>query len=750
VATPSAAQTAAVTPTAAQTSDSQAAGLEEVVVTAERRTERLEDVPVSVTVLSGTQLKDRQLKNVNDLSLATPSMTTAVAFSPLDIRINLRGISELVPSLAVDPATGIYIDGVYWATDAGSNLGLVDMERVEVLKGPQGTLFGRNTLGGALNLTTKGPDPDFGGDASATVGNLGTYGFTGVLNLPINDNGGLRFVYDHEQTAGYGSDLLLGRRLNSLKSDYMRISGKYKITNNIDFEGMAYYTTGEAGPIAAKITYADPNNPLTTLIPALQGKPGESLADYVGKGGFYDTFANFYRASNPFTIYGTADTINATFGAIHARSITGYTHTYDNPGFDTDGTPFTVLNVDQWPLKASQFSEELDLFDDDAMDNRLTWIGGLYYFNETGSQLVYSEQIPPIGTQFGQYNVDGPIVDNSSYAAFGQATYEILPKLQLTGGVRYTYDERAVTYVPSYYSLADNSYLSCGLASAPHNIPQSQCHQSYSTSFGYVPWTAGLNYKASDDTLLYAKVSEGYRSGAWSQTAPTTASLSVFAPVAPESILTPEVGAKLELWDGHLRINGAAYYADYSNIQVNNNILNPQGQPVTIIQNAGTGEVYGGELEASALIGRLRVDTGLGLVEPHYTSGPYSVQGQQQPFFNVSKTTANVALSYPLNTGFGVLTTSGSYSWRSKVVYGNLQPGNAAQNASITQGAYGLLDAKMELNVNNSNWTVSIWGKNVAGQKYYAGGVQYYQSLGYTEMVPGQPATFGATLSVDF
>jgi iron complex outermembrane receptor protein len=719
--------------------------LEEVIVTAQRRAERLQDVPVSVSAFSTERLDRAQIHDVNGLAQATPAMTTAQAFSPLDIRVNLRGVSELVPSLAVDPATGVYVDGIYLQTNAGSNLALIDMERVEVLKGPQGTLFGRNTIGGALNITTKKPEPEFGGLAKLTLGNYDQVSATGVVNLPLGDRAGVRVVFQHDEHDGYGRNTLLDLPLESMRLDYVRGSARFEATEDIELVGTAFYTRSKMSPVASKVTYVNPASPLPGLIPALQGHPGDSLANYMG-GDVHDTQGNI-QPQNQLEAYGFTGTATGHFGAINVQSITGYTNLVQDAGSDIDGSPYTFISLLNQGLSTEQFSQEFQVYGK-ALDDRLDWIAGLYYFHETGDQKQFTQVIPPLATPPGAISRDGPSVRNTSYAAFIQATYEIMPRLRLTGGIRYTKDERRASYDAITFSQATGAVLTCDVSPLSPATPAAQCRRSFDASFDYVPWTLGLDYKPNDHTLLYAKVSKGFRSGSFPGAAPTANNVLVFAPVEPESLLSPEVGAKLDLLDGRLRVNAAAYYSNYKNIQQNANVASPSGGITNILTNSGRGEIYGGELEVSALVQKLRIDASLGLVQPEYKTGASAIAGQ--PFTNVSKTTASLAGSYPVELGFGTLTLSGAYAYRSKVVLFSIVPGNAAQNAAVSQKGYGLLDAQAQLELANSPITLSVWGKNITDKEYRVGATDFANTLGFSVAFPGAPATYGGTVSVKF
>jgi iron complex outermembrane receptor protein len=711
-------------------------GLEEIVVTAQRREERLQDVPISVTALTGSQLQQQQVFDVTRLTNAAPSVWVAQALDPTDIVIGIRGLSETIPQMVVDPAVGIYVDGVYVSRSAGANVSLIDMERVEVLRGPQGTLFGRNTIGGAFNITTNRPTDKLEGSLEATGGNYDTRAFTGVLNVPlVGDTLDARFVYQHSEHGGYEHSDYLGQDLNSLKEDYFR--GTFKLQASEHWQALlaADYANFRGHSAFSKFAYFDPTAalpgapPFNVLIPALNGHPGDLLSNYVG-GNFHANAAGI----NPdfFTkTYSTTGTVTGQFDNVAVKSISSYRHASRDSPVDLDGTPYPFLQIPYEPFSYHQISQELQAYGK-ALDSRLDWIGGLYYFRETGNQQVYTQFLAPLAPiNIGDYDAL-----NVSKAIFAQLTYEIVSRLRLTLGARYTRDTRNVDY---------HDHTSAGLCTVPAQILNEAgvCSATGEVVYSYTPFTAGLDYRLSDSTLLYAKLSRGYRSGGWPQSVTNPAG---FVPFGPENVLSPEVGAKIELFDQRLRLNSAAFYSNYKQIQVSQDVPSAFG-PATITTNAGDGRIYGGEMEATALIQKLRVNLSVGLVQPKYTQGPLV----GTPFLNVSKMTTALALSYPIDTPVGQFDLNSDYAWRSALSFFPPIPNNAAASEALTQNGYGLLGARIVYHVAQSPFEVSLWGKNLTGKQYKVRTIDFVSpGLGNVIYLPGDPLTFGASVDYKF
>ena len=717
--------------------------LQEVVVTAQRRAERLQDVPVAITALDSRQLASRQILDARDLAAAAPSVSFAQGEGdPTDIVLGIRGLAITQAQLTVDPAVGVYIDGVYLSRTSGANAGFVDMQQVEVLRGPQGTLFGRNTIGGALNITTNAPTSKFEGLVSADFGNYDSRDFTGILNLPvIGDKIDVRLVYQHVEHSGYAHDDYLNVDQNDLYQDYGRLSVRVRPTAGWELlvTSDLMHATGDSQ--ASKVDYVDPSSPFNAVVPAVQGHPGDLIGNYVGKGGFYTTYSDIDPRLNLKTSSTTATLTGHLGSGVTVKSITGYRWEDVARGLDFDGTPYVLLQTPVNYLNYDQVSQELQLLGD-GFGGRLQWIFGGYYFRESGHQGQVTELLGGLTPAYPRSQYEAT---NQSDGAFVQATYEILPKVRLTAGIRYTDDSRSIRYLDQDVDPATGA-LSCGLA--PQLLDNSGACQSqeYHADFSYLPFTVGLDYKPVRDVLLYAKVSRGFRSGGFEQDATNAAQT---APFAPEDLLSPEGGFKLEVLDRRLRLNGAVYYSFYDNIQQSFNAIGSNGTPITITANVGDAHLYGGELEGDALLGRLRVHAGLGLVEPTFTQGPEV----GLPFTNVSRLTYSVGANYPIEFSAGSLQISSDYVYRSREYFFEPYPGNPAASAANTQDGYGLWNARLDFTLAAEPVTLSLYGRNLSNQVYKARDTDFYSGgagFGFIQELLGDPRTYGFAVTYKF
>lgn len=741
----------------------QSSKLDDIIVTARRREERVQDVPISITALNNAQLQQFQVIDVVSLANVTPGMTANQSLGPTEITIAIRGLTNVTPSLNSDPAIGQYVDGVYNALTTGANTSMIDLDRVEVLKGPQGTLFGRNTIGGAMSITTNKPTDKFEGYVEGDWGNYDAQTYTGVLNLPIVPGKlDTRLVYHFDEHQGYGENETLGTQNGTLHQNYVRESIKAEPADDWEVTLTASYDREYGNNVANKLGYLDPTTSIVNTYPSLFGMPNVLISDYVLKGGWQDSYENqldtFFLAQSSFT-----STITGKLSdAVTVKSITGYTKTANAFTSDADASPYTILQLPAYATDANQTSEELQLYGD-ALESRLKWLTGVYYYIESGTQLVSAVILPAFSPPPEVEETMGSDPNhNKSYSSFAQLTYELTPGLRLTGGVRYTKDIREVTYHDNVNVVATDAYVSCALANTPTASTIDGCGYSASVGYHYIPWTVGIDYEPNKNSLVYAKVSQGYRSGAFQLQGPAAtgnpvqnaAAVAAFLPVAPESLLSPEIGAKMDFLDHKFRINGAAFYSDYKNVQTST-ILPPPCSTCSILaqlQNSGGARVYGGELELEALLGGLRLNGGAGVAVPKYILGP----SEGMPFVKVSKVNASVGASYPIQMQSGVLTLNSDYTWRSKMFLYGLSAGGFsptaadAINAAVTQPAFGTLQARITFDLTSAPITFALYGQNLTNVDYKVSAEDFGPPLSWANFFVGPPRTFGGSVKYRF
>ena len=566
----------AAMPAFAQSTDTPVAADEggyggDIVVTAERRESSLQKTPISVTALNNQALSDLQINRTADLQRVTPSLSvTQGTVDPTTLTIFMRGAGQNAGTwVGYESAVGLYVDDLYFASLTGANLDLADLERIEVLRGPQGTLYGRNTLTGAIKYVTKKPSATPFGDFEGEVGAYDMVRLKGTVSTPLSDNWAMLVSGNYFERDGYFNAPALDRDDYGFAKEYGgRVALKYIGDGPFGLSASAFYSHAKNDGSVGLAT-----NP-TTLEPA-----AENPYTYVGP----------LDGMGDVETYGGDLTLSYDIGGATIKSITGVVRneqefladtTAGRPTNTVDG-PYD-LGFDRLESEAgrTQISQELQVLGD-AMDDRLHYIGGLYYFREKGHQGRTDYLL-------GVYDLLPQLVNmkTTSYAAYGQLTYDFTPSFSAIAGLRYTHEKKSVEgYQQNNLTtvLADRTY---------GDIDASRSAESWTPKFG-------LNWQASDDVLVYASVSRGFQAGGFNYLAlvnPTNYENGF----DPQTVWAYEVGLKTSFLDGKGRLNLAAYRNDFSDIQTN---VVVNGSALT--QNAGTARVQGleGEFSYSPLRG---------------------------------------------------------------------------------------------------------------------------------------------------
>jgi len=604
--------------TATPADETQDDTIQEITVTARRISERLQSTPVAVTAVTTEAIDKAQVTNIDQLQRLAPGLviqpTTSQAGSA---SLSMRGQSSTDALLANDQAIGVYLDGVYMARSSGALFNLVDTERVEVLRGPQGTLFGRNTTGGAINLIAKKPTGELEGMVRLRYGNYDTREAVGVLNVPlVGDQLAVRAVYQHSQYDGFGRDGISGNRIGFDNTDLFRASLLIApVDEPFRILVQADYTDRRTGGEIVGLKSFTPNATLNALIALCSGPTadarcpvktpaGDTLARYatdvIGKGDFYTSYSytpfQFGNAKSG----GISGTLEYELGQnIDLKSITAYRGVKTGSLNPFAGSPYLLTGPLLPPVEGNfisqrQFSEELQLTGK-AFAGQLDWIIGAFYFTEHGYDHSRSRSLYPFSTSLNYLDAN---VRNKSYAAYGQATYHLTDAIRITGGLRYTEDHRkAVRFNRSERPATSGTFV-CTLVPATIDAGTT-CQATNTATFDYLSYTAGMDWQITSDAFVYAKTSRAYRSGGFN----TRAVLGgLAAGFGPERVTDYEIGAKLDLLDRKLRFNVAAYMSQYNDIQRGIPILTPGSLVLASgTQNAAKGKIHGIEAELTVL-----------------------------------------------------------------------------------------------------------------------------------------------------
>jgi iron complex outermembrane receptor protein len=738
----------------AQTPQQSGFELEEVIVTARKREEGLQETPVAVSVFTSDELKFRQIQSTDDLEQVTPNLTFVSAApgsgSSSTSQIFIRGIGQVDFTGVTDPGVGLYVDGVYYARSVGGTMPLLDLDRVEVLRGPQGTLFGRNTMGGAVVLHTKKPSETFGGSLEFETGSDDKMFVTGIVNMPISDTLRTKAVLSRRDRDGYveripdgkdlGDDDKWGARLSALWTPSDRLEGYFTADFSREREnGAPGVSVGinDLMLLAGLANILDPECPLPPGPPVGRSTLGDPrCANDTAFIGEHKTGGTFLTKSD-LDFWGLSGTL--TWEAadwLTVKSITSYRDMSLDASRDGDDTDFDIWGA-QDTFDNDQFSQELQ-FTGRALQDRLNWLLGIYYFEETtdNANLIF----PQIGAIRS-----GGISDNDSKAAFTQATYSVTERLAVTAGLRWTEDQKRFTpdqfflsaadpAVAAFFGLPPNTALTAaGIFPVGHRIlPKEQFKLSFSD------WTPMVNvaYRWTEELMTYFTWSEGYKSGGFDQrmavppTDPITGTLTnTPSTFEPETASAFELGLKTDIFDDRMRLNAAVFHTEYEDIQL---IVRETINAITF--NGGTGTLTGFEVETTLVPTPNVLITGaVGYIDASYDQlDPLVIANGVLPghdFVNTPEWTGNMGAAYAIRMPQrGTLTPRISWSYRS----GSYK--DAINSPQLYQDAYHLLNVSLTFDSDDGHWQGVIGGTNIGDEKYlFTGNCPYQTAAAYCQ-----------------
>ncbi|MDE2411538.1 MAG: TonB-dependent receptor [Sphingomonadales bacterium] len=718
-----------------------------ITVTARKRVESLQETPIAISAFSEGALEARGIHSTDGLANLTPNLTLqnnpSYSGASNSASIYIRGIGQqdFVPT--VEPGVGVYVDGVYVARSVGAILDLVDMDRIEVLRGPQGTLFGRNTIGGAISVTSKAPD--FHGISAAGSATYGTDNLANVkatVNVPLSEDVAVRVSAAYFRQDGYVTRTSDQQDLGNQNRFAGRLALRAKPTANWTIDLSVDGTTArENGPPMSLLGInfgktTDPGTPpmadIWNIIANVQagGAPvpcaippaplNLAVANcfdnrYVlGKNANAGTAPSFSNSD----IWGVA--LTNTFEvnpALTIKSITAFRQLNGDFARDGDDSPAAIAQFFDH-IHQSQFSQELQLLGK-AFDGRLNWIVGAYYFRESG---VDVNQLRFTISQFQS----GGYFRNESIAFFGQGTFALTDTLKLTAGLRYTRDNK--WFHPDQYIIANlASFLG-----APFNAPifdagtrilpdvMAKVHFSEPTPMVNLAW------QPDRSLMLYGTWSRGFKSGGFSQrvfppiipgvTTPILDPVAAIPSFAPEKVDVFEGGVKFQTPDRLLTLNAAAYYTRYRDMQVQ---VFTSVAPV--FRNAGRASIKGFELEGQLRpVHGLLIEGAMGLTSAHYDQIDQATTyiNPANMFERVSKWTASAGVTYEWALPDGsTLRPHVDWSYRSKFY------NNTFNTPQIAQPGYSLFNASLGWSSANDRFGISANVKNIGDKRFLLSGI---------------------------
>ncbi|SNS36633.1 iron complex outermembrane recepter protein [Sphingomonas laterariae] len=726
-------------------------GLEDIVVTAQKRSESLQQTPLAISAVSADTIATRRITDASMLSSVAPNLSTTTGPSSKGhLIIQIRGIGESEPILTADSPIGVYVDGVIVGRSTGAVFELVDLERIEVLRGPQGTLYGRNTTGGAVNLITKKPADEFGMDVAGSYGNRGYWqGKASVDTGEFGDSGfKAKLSYLHKQADGYVDNLNVkdSRDPGAYNTDAVRAALAFDRGGVFRFDYTFDWAETKAVAAMAQLTVAR-QDVLdyfsrsaavggTAFIPPSTERRSEARPDVTAT---YDrTISHVATAEVDFSD-------STTF-----RSITGFRewkNTIANTDLDNNSglmglvvspapagiKPVQLFGADN-DRKQHQFSQELNLLG--QIGDNLEYVAGAFYFREEARETnpqtyTFVRNIPNVGLAgINLVNTVDYNTESESKALFGQATYNFTDDLSFTGGVRYTWDDKKL-------------------------VQRAPFVRQLSRGFSKFNYAATLTWQATPDIMTYARIATGYKAGGFNPRA-------VNDGYDPETVTNYELGVKSEFFDRRLRFNGTLFYMDLKDKQLNQFVAGSGGAASQTI-NAGKADFKGVEVEVEALpFDGLRLNAAFGYVDRNFKEllAVDPADNIEKDYADIGKfsyspsTTLNAGAQYSIeDVAGGTLSFRADYTYKSKVHY-NVLPGApfSPYDADIAAPGYGLLDARIALAdvaIGGTEATFTLWGKNLTDKVYRVSGIDF-GSLGFAVNTYGEPRSYGVDARFKF
>lgn len=702
------AQSADQSPSPAASSASDAA---EIVVTAQKRAQSLIDVPIAITAIGGDELAARGVTNNYDMVKLVPGLD--VSQTGAQVFIFLRGVGGNAIYVGGENPVAEHMNGVYVASRYVQGSTLFDVERVEVVKGPQGDLYGRNATGGSINIITRKPTDTLSANGRLTIGNYGLVNVEGGVGGPIaGDKLTARIAGSIVSRNGYGRNIATGVETDDEHDQSVRLTVNFRPSEQFSFEliGDYYHADDRRGPPHSGQGRPDVILPGVALGGRTETRPWDISSE-----------ADFRNKAENWGVTGTANLV--LNDALTLRSITGYRN-WSNYilNQDFDGTDVYYSGGHNYE-KGNQFSEEAQLLVDTG---NLNAVFGLYYFNSNinGNIFVDISQalVDLYGAPPGGYFIQSGYFKTDAYAAFGSATYKF-GDISVTGGVRYSSETRS----------ADGSTVG--------GFPPALITGGKRTWSSVTP-KISISYMPTDDINAYVTVSKGFKSGFFN--------VGQLAPLEPETLWAYEAGLKIRVLGRKLYLEAAAFHYDYSNQAVVKSV-----GPTTQTENAASSRINGAELSLRALpITGLNLSASLTYLDARYKNyfsddptypelGLRDLKGNRLP--GAPKWSYRFSADYRIDTGNGSALTPGvNVTGRSRTFF---DPYN---HSPADQRRYALVDANLTYDSGHA-WKVSVWGRNLGNKAIKqiittASGILGYPAVAYYQ----PPRTYGVDLTFGF
>ena len=739
----------------------QAQVLEEIVVTAQVREVGLQTAPVAVTAFTGQQLERNRIFSISDLAGSSPSLSLTQGSSPVDLELNIRGITNSrLDAPSGEAAVGTFVDDVYIGRAGGMNQDYFDIERIEVIRGPQGVLLGKSVVGGAISIITNKPEFENSGAIRVGMGNYDSQLVSGYVTGGLNDAWAGRISFQSRRHDGYAYDILHNREIDDWESQQFRAQLLYRPSdskwsgrlvldynkdsmNGLNSVAISDGQTGGFRPrpwsqLRAFLGLTDPrvSIPEENVFagdrgPTQQFLNRESGGMSLNISGEFETFRlnliTGYRAGHANNLYdqtgGGPDVLdeNETFGVVFA----------DFLAFDPTAATFLFSEPVGENADISAFSQEIRLTSTD--EGQLDWIAGVFFKKDS---------IDKFDRFFGEGN-SGALAtlsgeshwinngENTNIGVFGQVGWQLTDALKINVGARWTSDKKEGRIQGIAVATGDRF-------NPADTAPLTPLVQEYDTPYGDT-WKkttpqATLEWTPNEDFFMYGTISTGFKGGYFQDTAPNAFAAS-FA-TRPEEVINYEVGVKSDFAGGRARLNAAVFLMDYTDLQVEQT---NQDCLCNLTENASDAEISGIEAEFTFLVAEgVLLNISGSFIDTEYVDfrEASGVISSGNPLQRTPETRYGANLDWSITDSFNVFV---NYAWQDKMPW---QPANLN-----FEDSYGLLDARATFSPPNAQWAVSVWGKNITDELYRSNVIPFF---GEEVSQFGPPRTYGVDFSYSF
>lgn len=680
------------------------AKLERIEVTSQKRAQSLQEVPIGISAFGADDIARLNADDLSDLQYATPNLTVSTN-NRSNARIGIRGVSDFSRNPGYDNRVSVYVDGIYVGRSAASNQSTLDLQRIEVLRGPQGTLFGKNTVAGAINITTKRPQEEFSASVEGTLGNFSHRELTARVNgALIDDTLYAKLTVNNTNRDGYVTNLFDGSKLNGLDNQALRLQLRWMLDNteiniNADYDeqNAEFHGREPINDAAAPNLFEVSFNKGSLQYVELQGLSA-IIEHQLANGLQLDSLTGLRKT----TFQNSADE--------------DYTAVAWQPGISPFADTESAIGEE-----SDQLSQEFRLLSP-AYD-KFDYVVGLYYFDQTNDATTSAG----VGNNIATVRVPAS-VDTTSFAAYLHGNYWLTQRMQFTGGLRYTNEEKSIDF-----EIVDTTgTFTNGTLTDDRKVSD-------------LSPKVGLNFFANDDLMVYANYARGFKSGGWN--ADFVESLQGLG-FADEQVDSAELGVKSSLLQERLRLNVAVYQSDYSDFQVQQFVELPDGTTDIILTNAGEVTAQGLELDINfAANDAVTLWTTYGYTDATFErfknggGDGIDFDGNKLPDAPTHSFNVGIQGYFPLFDNASLVTQL-DYSYRDDF-YTN--PNNA-ENTKVD--SYTLLNARVGIEANSGVWSLYLWSRNVADSDEPT-----YKSrsfLGIPRAVYMEPRMVGVTFTYRF